>query len=77
MVGLTEPDPALKFPNGTTFDPACVLAQHHKPKVACSTACPGSSGESDAIQNWVVGGIPLFHSNGLIYKCGSIKIDGR
>jgi hypothetical protein len=43
----------------------------------CSTACPGSSGESDAIQNWVVGGIPLFHTNGLVYKCSSIKIDGR
>lgn len=42
----------------------------------CSTACPGS-GESDATQNWIVSGIPLFHVDGLVYKCGSISIDGN
>jgi hypothetical protein len=42
----------------------------------CSPACPGT-GQSDAIQNWTVGGIPLPHSNALAYKCSSITIDGN
>ncbi|MGC2539605.1 MAG: hypothetical protein WA372_00295 [Candidatus Sulfotelmatobacter sp.] len=42
----------------------------------CSTACPGS-GQSNALQNWIVGGIPLSHVNALVYKCGSITIDGN
>ncbi len=42
----------------------------------CSSACPGS-GETDATQNWTVAGIPLFHVDGLVYKCGSISIDGH
>lgn len=43
----------------------------------CSTACPTSSGEADAIQNWTVNAIPLFHTNGVVYKCNSITIDGK
>lgn len=43
----------------------------------CSTACPASSGETDALQYWTVAGVPLSHANGLVYKCGSITIDGR
>ena len=43
----------------------------------CSSACPGSSGESDALQSWTVNGYPLPHSNSVIYKCTSITIDGR
>jgi len=43
----------------------------------CSTSCPGNTGESDATQNWVVNGIGLPHVNGVVYKCGSIAIDGR
>jgi len=42
----------------------------------CSAACPGS-GETDAIQNWTVAGIPLLHVNGVVYKCTSIAIDGK
>ena len=42
----------------------------------CSTACPGS-GETGALQNWTVAGIPLFHVDALIYKCASITIDSR
>lgn len=41
----------------------------------CSTACP-STGETDAVQSWTVRGIPLAHSNSLVYKCSSISIDG-
>jgi hypothetical protein len=43
----------------------------------CSAACPGSSGETDASQNWTVNGVPLPHVNGVIYKCTSISIDGH
>lgn len=43
----------------------------------CSPACPGSSGETDATQNWTVNGVPLFHINGVVYKCSSISIDGH
>jgi hypothetical protein len=42
----------------------------------CSTTCPGSTGEPDGSQSWTVNGIPLFHSNSVIYKCTSIMIDG-
>lgn len=42
----------------------------------CSAACPGSTGETDASQNWTVNGVPLLHVNGVIYKCTSITIDG-
>jgi hypothetical protein len=42
----------------------------------CSPACPGSTGETDAIQTWLVNGVPLPHANSLIYKCTSITIDG-
>ncbi len=43
----------------------------------CSPACPGSSGETDALQNWTVNGVPLPHVNGVVYKCTSITIDGN
>lgn len=43
----------------------------------CSSACPGSSGETDATQSWTVSGVPLPHVNGVIYKCTSITIDGH
>jgi len=42
----------------------------------CSAACPGS-GTTGALQNWTVAGIPLFHVNGVTYKCSSITIDGH
>jgi len=42
----------------------------------CSTACPGSTGYSNAFQLWTVNGVPLFHPNAVIYKCQSITIDG-
>ncbi len=41
----------------------------------CSTACPGSTGYSNAFQLWTVNGVPLFHPNAVIYKCQSITID--
>jgi len=43
----------------------------------CSSACPGSTGETDAVQNWTVNGVPLFHVNSIIYKCSSISVDGH
>ena len=43
----------------------------------CSPVCPANPGESDAIQEWTWSGIPLPHSNALIYKCGSVTVDGR
>lgn len=43
----------------------------------CSTACPGSTGETDALQYWTVNGLPLFHVDSVVYKCTSITIDGR
>jgi hypothetical protein len=42
----------------------------------CSSACPGS-GASDATQKWTVAAFPLPHANALVYKCGSITIDGH
>lgn len=42
----------------------------------CSNACPSSTGETDALQNWLVNGYPLPHVDGVIYKCTSIKVDG-
>ena len=42
----------------------------------CSTACPTSSGETDALQTWTANGVPLPHSNAVVYKCSSITIDG-
>jgi hypothetical protein len=42
----------------------------------CSTACP-SNGETGALQNWAVSGIPLPHVNAITYQCGSITIDGH
>jgi hypothetical protein len=42
----------------------------------CSTACPASTGETDALQNWTANGFPLPHVNTVIYKCNSITIDG-
>jgi hypothetical protein len=43
----------------------------------CSSACPASTGETDALQNWTANGVPLSHANVVIYKCSSISIDGR
>lgn len=43
----------------------------------CSTACPQSSGESDVWQSWTVDSFGLPHINLVVYKCSSIKIDGR
>ena len=43
----------------------------------CSDYCPTSTGESDALQNWTVNSLGLPHTNQVIYKCGSITIDGR
>jgi hypothetical protein len=42
----------------------------------CSPACPASTGETDALQNWTANGVPLPHVNLVIYKCSSISIDG-
>jgi len=43
----------------------------------CSSACPGSSGETDATQSWTLNGLGLYHVNGIVYKCSSISIDGH
>ena len=43
----------------------------------CSTACPGSAGEADALQYWTANGNPLRHANLVIYKCGSITVNGK
>src|SRR5271154_861313 len=43
----------------------------------CSSACPQSTGETDALQNWTLNGSPLPHSNALVYRCTSISIDGN
>ncbi len=44
----------------------------------CSPACTSpNSGETDALQNWTAGTSPLPHANALVYKCGSITIDGN
>lgn len=42
----------------------------------CSPACP-SSGKTDALQYWTYNGVPLPHANTVVYKCGSITIDGK
>jgi hypothetical protein len=43
----------------------------------CSTACPGSTGETDALQYWWANGIPLLHVNAVFYKCASINVEGH
>jgi len=43
----------------------------------CSSACPASSGETDAMQSWTMNGLGLFHVNGVVYKCTSISVDGH
>jgi len=43
----------------------------------CTPACPASAGETDAIQSWTVNWVGLPHSNLVVYKCTSIKVDGR
>jgi len=43
----------------------------------CSPACPASTGETDALQNWTANGVPLAHVNLVIYKCSSISVDGH
>ncbi len=53
-------------PDGTFYDGYSI----------CSTACPGSSGETDALQSWTVNGVALPHANAIVYKCNSITIDG-
>jgi hypothetical protein len=45
--------------------------------VVCSTACPASTGEADAVQSWTWSGAPLPHSNYVVYKCTGITVDGR
>lgn len=42
----------------------------------CSSACPGS-GETDAVQYWTYNGIPLPSPNAVVYKCGSITVNGN
>jgi hypothetical protein len=44
---------------------------------ACSTVCPTSTGETDALQYWTANGSPLPHVNSLVYKCNSNTIDGK
>ena len=41
----------------------------------CTTVCPSSTGETDALQNWTANGVPLAHVNTVVFKCGSIKVD--
>jgi len=43
----------------------------------CSSVCPSSTGQTDALQNWTVAAYPLPHANVIVYKCGSITIDGN
>ena len=42
----------------------------------CSTGCPGG-GETDALQFWTYNGVPLPSPNGVVYKCGSITVNGN
>lgn len=43
----------------------------------CSNVCPGSTGESDALQSWTYNGLGLPHVNQVIYKCSSVTVDGK
>jgi hypothetical protein len=43
----------------------------------CSTLCPASSGQTNATQSWTANSASLSVSNNLVYKCGSITIDGN
>ncbi len=45
--------------------------------LVCSTVCPGSGGQSDAIQSWTWDAVPLAHANAVVYECGGITVDGR
>ena len=40
----------------------------------CSPLCPGSNGESDALQYWTYNGLALPHVNAVVYKCSSISV---
>lgn len=62
----------------TSFDPG---SQQHGTYpdefYFCSSKCPASNGETDALQvlNW--NGLGVSHSNALVYKCGGITDDGN
>jgi hypothetical protein len=43
----------------------------------CSSVCPSSTGESDAIQQWSLNGVGLPKTNLVVYKCNSITINGQ
>jgi len=43
----------------------------------CSKLCFGSSSTASAVQSWTWNGTGLFHTNGLVYSCSSITIDGK
>ncbi|HXE05669.1 MAG TPA: hypothetical protein VN579_06760 [Bryobacteraceae bacterium] len=43
----------------------------------CSAVCPASSGQSVVAQSWKAGGTLLPTGNVIVYKCGSITIDGH
>ncbi len=43
----------------------------------CSSVCPGNAGETDALQYWTWNTLPLPRQNVIVYKCGSITVDGR
>jgi len=43
----------------------------------CSKVCPGSAGQSNGSQSWTANGQALLKANAVVYKCGSITIDGN
>ena len=42
----------------------------------CSTVCPNTVAESDALQRWTYNQMQLAHINTIVYKCSSISVDG-
>jgi len=43
----------------------------------CSSSCPTSSGESDAVQSWTWNSQSLANANYIVYKCSTVTIDGN
>ena len=42
----------------------------------CSSGCPGT-GQTNASQSWTWDDVELENENTIVYKCGSITVDGN
>jgi hypothetical protein len=76
--GLNLPSTVETGSSTTAYDPADnIHGTYIDEFYSCSNVCPGSTSETGALQTITYNGIGLPHSNALVYKCGSITVDGK